>query len=764
MTRKVLSVLLSILVVSVSYPYKAVAQVFNGGAAAEASGISGAVPRIGLNGSLSPLSPTPLLTPSLQGGLVPTLNAPSIVTPNAVAVLNPLNVVNPLAIVPVLPLSVIAAAPQAVAASAATRSLSAPATPVAQLAIFGDKLSAAASKGDDKSSLLDSFFTGAKTLASSLTGEPAVVAPTALTPTLSAPSVETRATPPSPIALEAMAIDPKAALPSRQAAVAQISDKAVLERVASANPEGSSSDYEIHRAALKALAEQGDVRSLRPVSAAHKAELLTRLTEQKPSSAVFDYDDTLEKFREPISAPVAAGLKSASDAGVKVAILTDRPDQRKNEKDVTVLDSIASMTPEQKSELTVGSNSGARLTIFNEKGEPVIAYDAALKFTDAQAAAITAASAKTADKFGRYEYNGAEENLSAFKWVRFLPLGMSAETVQAASAFMQAELDAANSGIQVSGRQAADPKNPSYLTISLLDKTVGIKALKETAGFAAPMLLVGDSFFGTRMVDADMTKAAGENSLTLAVGGLADPRIPNVFVWPTKSAEASAEILGALGKPATPVEEMNKKAVAGLFAQRTISIVAFILTSIAYPLITIPAVGVAGYGALMALGPLAAIATGPLNGFIADRMSARNGLVLMAAMRAVLALALPLFALFGVLNFWTLLLASVANGWLLSSLMITEGTYIRRLAGAKNVPMVNGLAAINYLSLQVVLGLILGVGKYIDHFNLMIPFYLSAAVHAAIVIPIIWKTIPNITPAAAAVKKAAANFTESLRS
>ncbi|MBI5246793.1 MAG: hypothetical protein HY923_06395 [Elusimicrobia bacterium] len=755
-TRRPLALILSVLTALASTPHQAAAQVIvGGGAAAGQSGVAGGVPRIEL-GAMPVLTPAPAFAPGLTG-VMPSI-APSIAVPGAVAL--------PAAAIPALPVSALAALPTIPGAALAVPAAQAAKTPVAQLALAGERIAAAAAKGDDQSGILETLFTGAKSVAASLgdavPGSESV--PSALTPVNSAASVsEGRATPPTPITLESLAIDSSKPLPARQAAVAQITDKASLGRVADSNPQGGAADYEIHRAALIALAEQGEVKSLRAVSPAHKDEILADLVQNKPAALVSDYDDTLEKFREPISAPVAAGLTASIAQGVKTAILTDRPDTKKSDKDVTILDSIASMTPEQKAKLVVGSNSGARLTTFDAKGEPVVAYDANLKFSDAQAAAITAASAKTADKFGRYNYNGAEENLAAFKWVRFLPLGMSAETVAEAEKFMQAELDAAGTGLKVSGRQAADPKNPSYLSLSMLDKTVGIKALQETQGFVGKMLVLGDSFFGTRTVDSDMSKAAPSGSLSLAVGGLADPRIPNIFVWPTKGAEATAEILGAVGKPAAPVEEMNKKAIGGLFAQRTISIIAFILTSIAYPLITIPAVGVAGYGALMALGPLAAIATGPLNGLIADRMSARNGLILMAVMRVVLALALPAFALFGVLNFWTLLLAAIANGWALSSLMITEGTYIRRLAGAKNVPMVNGLAAINYLSLQVILGLIIGVGKYVDHFNLMIPFYISAAVHVAIVIPIIWKTIPNIKPAAASVAKAAVSFVESTR-
>ncbi len=600
--RRALAVLLSFLIAAAAVPHQAAAQIIVGGAALGAtSGAAGGVPRIELSGTaFAPLSPAI--------GLVP-------------------------AQIPALPVSALASGPLAVVpvqAAQAARPIDAAKVPLRQLALIGEKLSAAAAEGSDKADVLNPFFTGERELAGRL--DVPVAAASAL-----APILEGQATPPTPITLEAMAIDSQAPLAGRRAAVAQLAKsegwKESLERVSAANPDGNAADYEVHRAALIALAEQGVVISLRPVSRAHKEEIVAGLSLRKPASAVFDYDDTLAKLREPISAPVAAGLQAANAAGVKTAILTDRVNVKTNAPDV----------------------------------------------------AIMVASAET-----------------------------------------------------------------------------GIKALRESRGFAGPMLLVGDSFFGVRMADADMTKAAGAGSLTLAVGGLADPRIANAFVWPTKGAEASAEILAALGKIAPAAEEMDKRAIGGLFAQRTVSIIVFILTSIAYPLITIPAVGVASYGALMALGPLAAIATGPLNGLIADRMSARNGLALMAAMRGLLALALPAFALFGILNFWTLLLASIANGWLLSSLMITEGTYIRRLAGAKNVPMVNGLAAINYLTLQVLLGLVIGVGQYVDHFSLLLPFYISAVVHAALVIPIIWKTIPNIKPASSSAK-AAANFAATAR-
>ncbi|TPW20715.1 MAG: hypothetical protein FD126_1406, partial [Elusimicrobia bacterium] len=201
--------------------------------------------------------------------------------------------------------------------------------------------------------------------------------------------------------------------------------------------------------------------------------------------------------------------------------------------------------------------------------------------------------------------------------------------------------------------------------------------------------------------------------------------------------------------PAAPVAAADKpdvKALAGLFTARTVSIASFILTSIAYPFLAVPVVGWDGFGALMAFGPLAALATGPLNGLIAQKLSARKAMALNAAVRAGLSLILPVAAAFGVLNFWTLLGASVANGWVMNSVMTTEGTYLKKLAGEKHLGTVNGLAWMNYLAIQVLLGLILGVGSLVDQWQPAAAFYVSAAAHALVVLPILWFTMPDLAP------------------
>lgn len=209
---------------------------------------------------------------------------------------------------------------------------------------------------------------------------------------------------------------------------------------------------------------------------------------------------------------------------------------------------------------------------------------------------------------------------------------------------------------------------------------------------------------------------------------------------------------------------IDKKGIAGMFIQRSISIAAFILTSLAYPIVAIHAVGASSFGVLMALGPLAAIATGPLNGLIADKMSPRNGLLLLAVLRGLLAFALPAFAYLGLMGFMPLLLASIANGWQLSLLITSENAYFRRMAGKKHIETINSLGAVNFFSLQVFLTLIVGAGSFIDRWNPMTPFVLSTLVHIMVVAPIIWFMIPNAMPdARAKVAAAARSFHAVLR-
>ncbi|MBI5240520.1 MAG: MFS transporter [Elusimicrobia bacterium] len=276
----------------------------------------------------------------------------------------------------------------------------------------------------------------------------------------------------------------------------------------------------------------------------------------------------------------------------------------------------------------------------------------------------------------------------------------------------------------------------------------GVETLQKAEAPAAKQSILSRLFTGGRIcAPADDTLQAPAPGQTSS-SSLAPSRAEAKTAAPVPTVPAAAP-------------DFNKKAVIALFVTRTLSIASFILTSIAFPFVAAPAVGWALYGTLMALGPLAAIATGPLNGSLADKLSARNSMVINVGLRAILTLALPAFTYFGILNFWTLLLSSVANGWVLSSTMTTENAYIRRLAG-RHQATVTALSQVHYVGLQVLLGLIVGIGSFIDKGNPITAFLISALVHGLIITPILWFTMPNDKPQGA-VKKAAVKLVDAAR-
>lgn len=224
------------------------------------------------------------------------------------------------------------------------------------------------------------------------------------------------------------------------------------------------------------------------------------------------------------------------------------------------------------------------------------------------------------------------------------------------------------------------------------------------------------------------------------------------------AAASSEKAVPPAPAPEAPKNEdwVNWHAVKWMFTQRTISTAAFILTSIAYPMVVIPAVGPVAFGALMALGPMASIALGPVNGMLAAKMTdPRKGLAMLAGLRAALAVVLPILALTGNVTFVPLLIASIANGWQFSLLMTSENAFMAKFAGRNQLPKLTTIGFTTYFSLQVLLGTLIVIGAYIDSWDPMIPFWISGAVHAGLVGLILWK-IPAVKADAATLAKQAA--------
>ncbi|MDD5304995.1 MAG: hypothetical protein PHS14_18000, partial [Elusimicrobia bacterium] len=363
-----------------------------------------------------------------------------------------------------------------------------------------------------------------------------------------------------------------------------------------------------------------------------------------------------------------------------------------------------------------------------------------------------------------------------------LPVSALAARPLAAAAIAQPGVETPRGGVAAPS-QAADAKTH----LALAGEQLSAAADAEKTGIL-------DSFFtGARTIYGRLT---GDNSssgsmVAAPVGTAVADEVP-VAKAPILSASAPTPValVGAGLQPgdkfltAAAVEEKpqvpapasgaidaatSAKALKWMYIQDAISMSAFILTSIAYPMIVIPAVGAVTYGVLMALGPLAAIALGPLSGMISTRFAPREGLAILSGIRAVLTVALPLLALAGMISFWPLLLASIANGWQFSLLMTSRSAYTRRFAITDPKQSRSGLHIGNlttigfsiYFLLQVLMGSIGQIGGLVDSMSPMMPFWISAAVNLGLVGLNYWK-IPKIanfiSNAAGAVKAAAEPF------
>ena len=222
----------------------------------------------------------------------------------------------------------------------------------------------------------------------------------------------------------------------------------------------------------------------------------------------------------------------------------------------------------------------------------------------------------------------------------------------------------------------------------------------------------------------------------------------------------------------------RNKALIGWLAGRSVFLSAFILTGlVAYPLFARALVGNSGYGTLMAVGSMMSIVLGSASGVLIDRLSYRNAAAMNTFVRAVVSLALPALLYLGVLTIdphqalrtlGSMMLVSLVNGWNISSSLIAESKLLPAIAGpdakdptkpdARRLAGINALAYLNFFGLNVLLGIFLSGGRFVDmlvaHFGqlngLSAAFLLSAVANFPVAFLIQWFTFPNVKPASKA--------------
>ncbi|MDE2511068.1 MAG: nucleotidyltransferase domain-containing protein, partial [Elusimicrobia bacterium] len=227
--------------------------------------------------------------------------------------------------------------------------------------------------------------------------------------------------------------------------------------------------------------------------------------------------------------------------------------------------------------------------------------------------------------------------------------------------------------------------------------------------------------------------------------------------------------LAVAGRPVESLDEgVRKRAIAGWLIARSLYLAGYILAgAIAYPMLAQALVGTQGYTDLMSLGAVVAILLAPLGGLIADRLSFRNTFALNNVVRIGVTLAVPALVLMHAATFWPLLGVALVTSWNVASSMVAEDKMMPALAGAdpKRLPVLNAAANINFIGLNVLMGIFLLSGRWVDHFvssfgllpGLSTVFAVSAGLGAVATV-IQWLTIPNVAlrkapaPAAAAEK------------
>lgn len=548
---------------------------------------------------------------------------------------------------------------------------------------------------------------------------------------------------------------------------------------------GTAADYEIKRAALRALAEQGVLRSLPPVSAEHAKELLQKAS---PLLVQLDLDGVVKGKGRPIAPEMGAALEALSKAGAHPMIVTDRSAVgRGRAGDVGVLDALREgLTPSQRHRVSVAPYRGAEIWHHDAEGEGWIA-EKAESWSPDQRAALERASSRVFAAHGR----ASEKPVTTpYDSALFLPKTLSEAELAAAAELLRAELKAANVEADVIAWRPAGEQF-TLLTASKHDKSRGaaaglrlrdrlersrlvagrpsqLRALVRAIVDRLParpidgksVVIVGDRFMGEQAIDAPMMKGA-PGALGISVGGTADPRLDNVFVWPTDHADGALEVVKGLA--AKKEKNPNRWALGAYFTQRTISFLVYIPTVVAFPFLAIPAVGLAQFLALMALGGLASVVLAPLTSIFAKKLSSRSAVIANTALRT----ALQVFVVLATLDFGSLLLAAIANGWLLASIVATDGILLNRMS--KNFPRDNRLAWMNYLVAQVGMGMLgfaafqsgaqwvigaLGLAAFMPANALLLPFLVAAVVNVAVIIPISLLLPGNdATPAPAEPKK-----------
>jgi predicted nucleotidyltransferase len=205
-----------------------------------------------------------------------------------------------------------------------------------------------------------------------------------------------------------------------------------------------------------------------------------------------------------------------------------------------------------------------------------------------------------------------------------------------------------------------------------------------------------------------------------------------------KGSSGASDADGARGPPAGA-----SAALWSLLIQRTLSISAFIVTLIAFPMLVRLAPGVS-FAELMAVSTVATIGANPIAGRLVDKIGIRSLIAYNNVLRiAIYGISALLVTAHG-LNFVTLLALAALNGINTGFTTNFESSLVSHFWGrnTRTGGKVNATLQFNYLGLQVLLGTFFGVGRTVDRWGFLPTYGVAASLVGGALVTGLF--IPNV--------------------
>jgi len=324
---------------------------------------------------------------------------------------------------------------------------------------------------------------------------------------------------------------------------------------------------------------------------------------------------------------------------------------------------------------------------------------------------------------------------SAGKSVTARSAGVSDTATGEIAASRSSEKVSAKDGLSTTVAQIKKAEG-STAKASLLDRFFSFSRTRKTAKTSAvPTARAMATTVGREAASARLT-APGSRLLPAAAAEKSDKsEKKDATPAPSKSAVDGDE------DGFTPEQ---KKGIMGMFFARPFGMLAFSLSAMAYPLMLIDVIGKSGMYEMFSLGGMLSIGLNLIVGKLGDHLPLKKYIIFNNLLRAVLSLANAVLYAAGMLDFTSLLILTIINGWQFASLFITDQAMTAELVGANRgkIRSTESLIRTASILMNIFSGVFLGA-FIVDSMGFVWTFAIVAGINL-IPVYILWKMLPNI--------------------